>query len=235
MIIGLCNLIFRMKRGNRISQVAVRLVWNDIVQRKIPLDWDVSMLKNECSILLGGTPSTDNKNYWENGEIHWLNSGEVADFPIVTSEKMITQEGLNESSTILAPKGSVTLSITRYLRISILAIDACINQSVIAIRESCKLKNYYLYPFLVRAVPRFMKLRTGAQQPHINKETVEKSPIIIPTNEILDKYYEIISNVYETIINNALEIQKLTKLRDELLPLLMNGQVSVNYDLSVMF
>ena len=207
------------------------MMYSNILRRNIPLNWEVEELGNTCEILLGGTPDTGNELYW-GGSYSWLNSGEVAEFPILKSEKTITEEGLNSSATAYAPKGSVTLSITRHLRPSILAIDACINQSVVAIKETENLRKEYLYPLINREIPRYMTLRTGAQQPHINKETVESTWIIIPPTGILDKYYMTVSSIYRSIIENAIEIENLTKQRDELLPLLMNGQVSLNSDLS---
>lgn len=206
------------------------MVWNDRLNRYIPANWGVGRLGNICDILLGGTPDTRNKSFW-GGSYPWLNSGEVAEFPILKSEKSITEEGLNSSATAYAPKGCVVLSITRHLRSSILAIDACINQSVVAIKQTDEMRKEYLYPLISREIPRFMLLRTGAQQPHINKETVESTWIVIPPSTILEKYYAIASPIYCSIIKNAIEIENLIKLRNELLPLLMNGQVSINYDL----
>jgi len=208
------------------------MVYSDTLRRNIPSNWEAKELGKTCEILLGGTPDTGNELYW-GGPYSWLNSGEVAVFPILKSEKTITEEGLNSSATAYAPKGSVTLSITRHLRPSILAIDACINQSVVAIKETEHLRKEYLYPLINREIPRYMTLRTGAQQPHINKETVESTWIIIPPAGILDKYYLTVSPIYHSIIENAIEIESLTKQRDELLPLLMNGQASLNSDLAV--
>lgn len=204
-----------------------QMVWCKELNREIPFNYHVEQIRNLTQVLLGGTPDTQNESYW-GGNFPWLNSGEVAEFPIISSEKTITKEGLNSSATIYAPRGSVTLSITRHLRPSILAIDACINQSVVAIKETDKIHKEYLYPFISRDIPRFMTLRTGAQQPHINKETVESTWLVIPDDNTLQKYYSITSPIYESIINNAFEIESLIKQRDELLPLLMNGQVTID-------
>jgi type I restriction enzyme S subunit len=73
-------------------------------------------------------------------------------------------------------------------------------------------------------------MRTGAQQPHINKDIVDESLIIIPneSSNILKTYNSKVGHIYELIINNTLQNQKLSELRDWLLPMLMNGQVTVN-------
>ena len=225
---------FPDENGRPYKSSGGEMMYSDILQRNIPSNWEIKELGNTCEILLGGTPDTRNELYW-GGSYSWLNSGEVTEFPILKSEKTITEEGLNSSATAYAPKGSVTLSITRHLRSSILAIDAYINQSVVAIKETEYLRNEYLYPLINREIPRYMTLRTGAQQPHINKETVESTWIILPPTGILDKYYIIVSPIYHSIIENAVEIENLTKQRDELLPLLMNGQASLNSDLVFLY
>ena len=72
-------------------------------------------------------------------------------------------------------------------------------------------------------------MRSGAQQPHINKEIVDESLIVIPyiSSNILKEYNSKVGPFYELIINNALQNQQLASLRDWLLPMLMNGQVKV--------
>lgn len=222
---------FPDENGRPYKSSGGKMVWNDKLKREIPEGWDVKAIGNCTTILLGGTPDTNDSSLWGNG-YNWLNSGEVAEFPILTSEKCITQKGLEKSSTVLAPKGSVTLSITRHLRPSILCIDACINQSVVAILENDILTNEYIYPLVNREIPHLMNLRTGAQQPHINKEIVESINVVLPPQGILYAYINKSKNLYKSIFINAQEIADLTKQRDDLLPLLMNGQVSVNSDLS---
>jgi type I restriction enzyme S subunit len=205
-----------------------KMVYNAELKREIPEGWEVKKLGKELKTVLGGTPSTKNNAFWDDGEYFWLNSGEIANFPIITSELKITEDAILNSATSLMPKGTIAISITRHIRPSILAIEACANQSVIGILESDKLKSSYLYPFITNEVPRYLTLRTGAQQPHINKQTIDNTLIIIPKMEVLKSYYKIVNSIYNQIINNSFQNQHLTALRDWLLPMLMNGQVRVS-------
>jgi type I restriction enzyme, S subunit len=93
--------------------------------------------------------------------------------------------------------------------------------------ESKELKNTFIYPYLVNEVPRLMKLRTGAQQPHINKEIIDEIWLCVPPADILDQYYRISRPIYQKIINLAFENRMFAELRDWLLPMLMNGQVQI--------
>ena len=220
---------FPDKNGKPYKTLGGKMVWNGNLKREIPEGWEVNKVGKLLRTSLGGTPSTTVKEYWENGTISWLNSGEIANFPIIDSELKITESAIKNSATDLLPKGSVMLSITRHLRPSILGIDACANQSVVGIKEKDDLKCYYLYPYLKNEIPRLNSMRSGAQQPHINKDIVDESFIVIPNknSHILKTYNSKVGPLYELILNHAFQNQKLSELRDWLLPMLMNGQVKV--------
>lgn len=218
---------FPDKNGKPYKTNGGKLVWNEELKREIPAGWEVEKLGKVLRTELGGTPSTKDKEFW-NGDFPWLNSGEIANFPIIDSELKITEAGIKNSTTTLMPKGTCVLSITRHLRPSILGVDSCANQSVVGIFESEKLKNSFIYPYLVNDIPRLMTLRSGAQQPHINKGTVDESKLIVPSDNVLDKYYSLVDSYYAKILNNTFQIKQLSELRDWLLPMLMNGQVKVD-------
>ncbi len=202
------------------------MVYNEILKREIPESWEVKRLGKTCLTSLGGTPSTKISEYW-NGNINWLNSGEVANFPIINSDAKISESAIKNSATKLLKKGTVLISITRHLRANILGIDACVNQSVVGIEENETYKRSFLYPFINNEIPRLMTLRTGAQQPHINKEIVDDCLILNPSGKTLEKYYELSEPIFEKIVSNAKQNQELSDLRDWLLPMLINGQVKV--------
>ncbi|MFM6623532.1 MAG: restriction endonuclease subunit S, partial [Dolichospermum sp.] len=218
---------FPDENGKPYKSSGGKMVYNQELKREIPAGWEVKKLGKILKTSLGGTPSTKESNYWVNGNIPWLNSGEISNFPVISYEKCITQKGIDNSPAELLPKGSIVISIVRYIRPSILAIKAAANQSVLGIYESDKLLNCFIYPYLVSQVPRLMSLRTGAQQPHINKETIDTSLITIPENDVLQNYYKITKPLFKEIINIAFQNQQLTQLRDWLLPMLMNGQITV--------
>lgn len=220
---------FLSEAGKPYKSSGGKMQYNAELKREIPDGWEAVKLGDILKTSLGGTPSTEVNDYWENGTINWLNSGEIANFPIIDSELKITEAAIRNSPTSLLPKGTTLLSITRHLRPTVLAIDACANQSVVGIKEKGDLKYYFIYPYLKNEIPRLMTLRTGAQQPHINKDIVDSSPIIIPNEDsnILKLYNSKVGYIYEQIINNAFQNQQLAELRDWLLPMLMNGQVKI--------
>ena len=218
---------FPDENGNPYRSSGGKMIYNGTLKREIPQGWEVTTVGEQCELRLGGTPDTSVQEFW-GGDMSWLSSAEVATSPILGAEKSITKAGVEGSATSFAPAGSVLLSITRYIRPSILAIDACFNQSVVAILESQALHTEFLYPFMQSQVPRYLTLRTGAQQPHINKETVSETCFSIPTELILARYYDKVAPVFNQLILAAKAVDQLSSLRDWLLPMLMNGQVHVD-------
>lgn len=217
---------FPNTKGKPYKSSGGKMVYNEVLKREVPEGWEVKKLGDVLKTHLGGTPSTANEKFWD-GNIPWMNSGEVANFPLLATEQSITEEAIKKSSTKLMKKGSVLLSITRHLRVNILGIDACINQSIAGIEENNLFKNSYIYFSILNDIERLMSLRTGAQQPHINKEIVDSSPFIVVSKEILEKYYKTANPILDRIINNANQNQQIAALRDWLLPMLMNGQAKV--------
>ena len=119
------------------------------------------------------------------------------------------------------------MSITRYIRPSVLGIDACYNQSVVAIEPTEDIKTEYLYPFFLSMVNTYMALRTGAQQPHINKKIVDDTYLLIPSRDVLSNYYELTSPILRKQVSVAKETQDLIMLRNKLLPVLLSGQATI--------
>lgn len=218
---------FPNENGKPYRSSGGKMVWNEELKHEVPEGWRLQILGRACTIKLGGTPDTDIDEYWD-GNIPWLSSAEIANNPVLDSDKYITELGMKKSATEYSPAGSVALSITRYLRASILAVDSCFNQSVVTIEENELLRKEYLFPFIVSQIPRYMLLRTGAQQPHINKETVAETVFVLPPKNVLAAYYRLVSSLYKAIINYAKEEKQMTSLRDWLLPMLMNGQAKVS-------
>ena len=113
------------------------------------LDFTEYTLGDIGTIFSGGTPSTSNPDYWD-GNFNWLSSGETRNDFIETTEKKITQEGIENSSTKLAKKGSIVIASagqghTRG-QTSFLKIDTYVNQSIIVIEPNKNIIDpYFLF------------------------------------------------------------------------------------------
>lgn len=196
---------------------------------ELPNDWKHTKLGTSCNCVLGGTPSRNKSEYW-NGTIPWINSGEVNKFRIIKPSETITNLGLEKSATKLLPKKTTVLAITGATlgQVSLLEINACANQSVVGIIPNDNLPYEYIYPLIKQNITELISHQTGGAQQHINKQNVENLDIVIPPYIHLAKYQNTVCSIYEMIANNCFENERLSSLRDALLPKLMSGELDVS-------
>lgn len=195
----------------------------------VPPDWRTTVLGKVCSCELGGTPSRAKSEFW-NGEIPWINSGEVNLFRITRPSETITSLGLSKSATKLLPAKTTVIAITGATlgQVSLLEIDSCANQSVVGIIPNDNLPYEYIYPFIKQSIHELISHQTGGAQQHINKQNVEALSITIPSDAIIEQYREITTSLYVMIANNCFENEHLAEIRDSLLPKLMSGEIDVS-------
>lgn len=182
-----------------------------------------------CSCELGGTPSRAKPEYW-NGDIPWINSGEVNLFRITRPSETITSLGLSKSATKLLPAKTTVIAITGATlgQVSLLEIESCANQSVVGVVPNDILPYEYIYPFVKQNIQELISHQTGGAQQHINKQNVEGLSIAIPSEAVLEQYRELTAGLYAMIANNCFENGRLTAIRDSLLPKLMSGEIDVS-------
>ncbi|MBC2854883.1 restriction endonuclease subunit S [Cetobacterium sp. 2G large] len=107
-----------------------------------------------------------------------------------------------------------------------------IQQSInIELLKTSQNKEYYSYIYFylkTELIENYIKSRlAGSTQQYISLGELRKIPIIIPNNEILNKFRKISEKQLEKIYFNIQEIQSLTEIRDTLLPKLMSGEIEV--------
>lgn len=197
----------------------------------IPKGWGVRRIGDECFCSLGGTPSRQKSDYW-NGDIPWVNSGEVNNFRIYKPSEYITKLGLEKSATKLLKKKTTVLAITGATlgQVSLLEIDTCTNQSVVGISENDKVSHVYIYPYVKSVIKKIIGNQTGGAQQHINKGNVEDTKLLIPNKKVLNAYTKLVRPQYDLISSICFENELLTRLRDSLIPKLMSGEIRVSLD-----
>lgn len=194
----------------------------------IPEGWKVGTLGDFCKCLLGGTPSRSKEEYW-NGDVNWINSGEINKFRILEASEKITELGLSKSATKLLPKKTTVLAITGATlgQVSLLEIDTCANQSVIGVLENTEIPYEYIYPFIKDRIEMLIQHQTGGAQQHINKDNVESLIFLLPAKNVLEGYISLVRPMYKRIESQCFENLYLSLLRDTLLPRLMSGELEV--------
>ena len=211
-----------------------KMVWNEKLKREIPKGWDTAFVKDVATTYSGGTPKSTNAEYYDNGKIPWINSGELNSSIITKTINYITESGLNNSSAKLYPCNSILVAMYGATagKVSLLTFEACSNQAVCGVMPIIDEMLFYVYFHISSLYNHFITLSTGSARDNISQDTIKNILLPLPTNKIAKEFNKQIRCLYQMMINNCQEIDILTKQRDELLPLLMNGQVSVNSDLS---
>ena len=196
---------------------------------EVPKGWQASTIGKELTTVLGGTPSTKNKDYWSNGSIPWINSGKINEFRIIFPSAYITAKALKHSATKLMPKGTTVLAITGATlgKVSRIETEMCANQSVVGVLGSEKLPSEYVYFWIKNNINRLVSNQTGGAQQHINKGNIDEIEILVPDSHIMEHYVNTIRPIFDKISASSFEEHNLSKIRDIVLPKLMTGKIRV--------
>lgn len=205
------------------------MVWNAALKREVPEGWEIKKIKEISQTGSGGTPLSRKKEYYESGNIPWINSGEVNSSFIIESSKFITQEGLQNSSAKIFPKGTILMAMYGATagQVSLMEIEACTNQAICAIIPY----NSKMIPFLKFALHDIYKhlvnLSSGSARDNLSQDKIRDLEFAIPEKSLIENFHEIANFNFSKIIICLRENRELSTLRDWLLPMLMNGQVKV--------
>ena len=182
-------------------------------------------------IYSGGTPTTSNAAYW-GGAFGWFSSGETRNRFVISTEKSITQTGIDNSSTKLAAKHDIVMAsagqgFTRG-QTSMLLIDTYVNQSVIVIHADRKILPYLFW----NLANRYEELRAISDSSSIRGSLTTKMiaafEVPLANNDVIQTFSDFAWAVIPQIENNLLENERLAALRDLLLPKLMSGEIDVS-------
>ena len=209
------------------------MVWNEKLKREIPEGWYAENICKIANILSGGTPSKAVDEYWNNGTIPFFGptdcNGSV--FQIKTADH-ITQKGLEHCASSLFEEGIVIITARGSIgKLVIVGTPMAMNQSCYAL-QSKEGEYEYLYFLTTQLIDCLKAKGSGSVFKSIIASDIEHSTLCIATENVVSDFCKKVKPLFEKLKANTIEIAELTKQRDELLPLLMNGQASVNYHLS---
>ncbi|EAI8157438.1 restriction endonuclease subunit S [Campylobacter upsaliensis] len=174
----------------------------------IPHHWEVVrsglIYKNISS---GTTPQSDNDEYYKNGNIFWINSGDLNDSVLTNSKNKITQKAMMAHSALkIFPKGSLIIAMygATIGKVSILGIDACTNQACCVLCESKYLNTRFVFYYFVAKRQDLISMAYGGGQPNISQDIIKNFKIPLPPLQeqkqianFLDKKCEKINSVIE--------------------------------------
>ncbi len=196
--------------------------------------WEMVKLGNIADVNTGSTPKRGNKDYWENGNIPWITSGETNNPYITKATEFITTKAIAETNCKIIAKGSLVIAMygegkTRG-KCAELSIDATTNQALASITftDSRMYKNFAKW-FFEKNYEDMRMLSSGGVQPNLNLGIIKNMILPLPplaeqqriVNEIESRLSQ--ATASETYIENAL--QQAEALRQSILKKAFSGEL----------
>ena len=217
---------FPNEEGKPYKSSGGAMAYNENLKRNIPEGWNDGIFADIANITMGQSPDGSSYNETGEGEIFYQGS---TDFGIrFPSVRMYTT-----SPTRFAKQGDILMSVRAPVgAVNIANTDCCIGRGLSAINSKIGSITYIYYVIHYLKV-RFDSLNTaGTTFGSITKDELFNLPVVVPSNDAIERFEAICKPIFDKQMEIGFEIESLVKQRDELLPLLMNGQVSLNSDLS---
>jgi type I restriction enzyme, S subunit len=151
---------------------------------EIPNDWEIKRIKDVIkSVGSGTTPHTGNQAYYENGDVNWVNTGDLNDSIIENCSNKITQKALTDF-TVLKLYEEGTLLVAMYGatigKIALLNIRATTNQACCCLNFNKIANNKFIFYWFLSSKPYILSLSVGGGQPNINQKIILNLTALIP-------------------------------------------------------
>lgn len=224
----LSSLDDKIELNNKINQNLEQqadLLFNDLFLE----DKDCIKLSEVISTTSGGTPSRKNLNFYTNGSFCWIKSKELNGTFITETEEKINQLAIEKSSAKLLPPYSVLLAMygATVGEYAIISKQMTCNQAICAIIPNEKYPYTYIYEYIKLSKEKIKTLAIGSAQQNISQVLIKDLLVHKNINKIKEYHFKT-RYLFELIKNNQIENEKLTQLRDTLLPKLMSGEIDVS-------
>jgi type I restriction enzyme S subunit len=182
-------------------------------------------LKDLATTYSGGTPLRSKIQYYENGDIPWMKSGEVNKRFIYEVEEKITRLGLENSSAKIVPEETIVLALYGATagKMGILKVEAAINQAILAIIPNEKIERSYLFHVLESGVYKILKLVQGAQ-PNLSAELVKGMEVLLPSKAEQLQISALLDCIDKDIFLTRDLLQKIQIQKKGLLQQLLTGK-----------
>ncbi len=206
---------FPNEEGKPYKTSGGEMVWNERIQREIPLNWQYVALGDICDLYQPKTLGLNDLDYNGKYNVYGAN-GIIGHYTTYNHEK---------SEIAMACRGNSCGVLNRTLPKSWITGNAMV----------VKLKHKDISNEFIKQALTYTNVKgaiSGSGQPQLTRENLSKISLLFPPLALLYMFSKRIKPIVEAELRNEEEIDLLTKQRDELLPLLMNGQASVNYHLS---
>jgi type I restriction enzyme, S subunit len=212
---------FPDENGKPYKSSGGKMVYNDRLNREIPQGWINGELQDIANITMGQSPSGDSYNEDRKGDVFYQG---CTDFGL----RFPTNRKFTTKPTRFAKRGDILLSVRAPVgTMNIANEDCCIGRGLAALNSKDGSITYL--DGVLQHMKQIFDLRnaSGTTFGSITKGDLFSIPVIIPDNRTLQRFREVTNNMFEKQNLIGSENRILEDLRDWLLPMLMNGQVTI--------
>lgn len=213
---------FPDKDGKPYKKSGNQMAYNHILKMDIPLGWTVGTLSDIANITMGQSPEGESYNEDGNGIEFFQGSTDFGIFFPTTRVYTTNPKRMSKENDILlsvrAPVGTMNIAYQ----------DCCIGRGLASIQG--KTNNTSFVRHLLKSNKKFFDRinNAGTTFGAITKDILYEMPVIIPPVKVIIEYEDLVAKSEAIIRSSENEIRQLTHIRDYLLPLLLNGQLSMD-------
>ena len=222
---------FPNEEGNPYKSSGGKMVWNEELQREIPAGWEVASLANNSLTKLikpGIKEFNGTKRYLATADVNGTAYSIGSNITFDNRESRANMQPTLNSIWFAKMKDSV-----KHLYLN-KELNSIIKETILS-TGFCGIQcDEYSFEYLASFIESdyFEKVKDqlahGATQQAVNNADLQSIKLVIPSEEIVDKFHQVTKGMFSLISKNKVENTYLIALRDFLLPLLMNGQVTIN-------
>ena len=213
---------FPNEEGKPYKSSGGAMVWNEKLKREIPQEWSDCKLKDFINLFDSKRVPLSSKDRGERQGVYpYYGATGIMDY---------VNDYIFDGDYILLAEDGSTSDAKGFPIVQYIWGKNWVNNHAHIILPKNERYTMFTYQML-RSIPA-KQIETGSIQKKISQENLCGYKMVLPNSDLLEKYENVVSPLWEKRKRCIEEINTLTKQRDELLPLLMNGQASVNYHLS---
>ena len=203
----------------------------DEIPFKLPQGWEWCRLGHIGEWKAGATPSRKCLEYYDNGNIPWVKTGDLNDDYINEIPEYITKKALDETSVSLIPKDTILIAMygATIGKLGITTCEVTTNQACCACCNLKEIDKFFLFYFLMQHKNKFISMGFGGAQPNISKEKIIQVLMPVPPFEEQSRIvYNVISifRLVETIENKTDDLKVEIQLtKSKILDLAIRGKL----------
>jgi type I restriction enzyme, S subunit len=236
--------LLKEKRTSLINEVVTKGLNPNVEMKDSGVEWIGTMpnnwVKKKVSwiskVASGTTPKSDNKEYYENGTVKWLNTGDLNDGFLSTTKKLITQKAVDDCK--LKQYSSYSVVVAMYGatigKTSVITEPMTVNQACCVINDIKEVSSTWVYYVFLASKSNLIFQGEGGGQPNINQETIRSHFVTIPPlseqNRILTFLNEQTELIDKSVSIEEERIKLLKEYRQSLISSVVTGKIKVTED-----